>query len=99
MTDLIVTRRAFITRGNSSFEAIFFTSATFPDRELHAARKFTIVDAEGHPDRVWTTILQADGTEATPVDPSEEREIHPLIFVFAIVSLIGVVPQITYKKV
>ena len=80
MTDLIITRRAFITRGNSSFEAIFFTSATFPDRELHAARKFTIIDAEGHPDRVWTTILQADGTEATPVDPSEEREIDPSIF-------------------
>ena len=60
----------FVVLGN------FFTSATFPDLELHAARKF----AEGHPDCVWTTILQADGTEATPVDPSKEREIDPSIF-------------------
>jgi hypothetical protein len=80
MTDLIVTRRAIITRGNSLYEAIFFTSATFPDFELHTARKFTIVNAEGHPDRVWTTALQADGNKAMPVDPFEEREIDPSIF-------------------
>jgi hypothetical protein len=77
---LIVTRRAIITRGRSSYEAIFFTSATFPNLELYAARRFTVVDAEGHPDRVYTTILQADGTEVTPVAPEAEREIDPSIF-------------------
>jgi hypothetical protein len=80
VTDLIVTKQAIITRGNSSYEAIFFTSATFPNLELHAVRKFTVVDAEGHPDRVWTTVLQADGNEATPVDPFKEQEIDPSIF-------------------
>jgi len=80
VTDLIVTRRAIMTRRRATFEAIFFTSATFPNLELFAARKFTIVDAEGHPDRVWTTILQADGTEATPADPEAEQEIDPSIF-------------------
>ncbi len=80
VTDLIVTRRAIITRGNLLYEAIFFMSATFPDLELHAARKFTVVDAEGHPNRVWTTVLQADGTKATRVDPFKEQEINPLIF-------------------
>ncbi len=80
MTDLLVTRRAILTCGKSTYEAIFFTSATFPDLELHAARKFTVVEAEGHPDHVWTTVLQADGTEATPVDPFAKREINPPIF-------------------
>ena len=79
-TDLVVTRRAIITRGRSTYEAIYFTSATFPNLDLHSARRFTVVDAEGHPDRVYTTILQADGTEATPVEPDAEREIDPSIF-------------------
>ena len=39
VTDLIVTRRAIITRGRAMYEAIFFTSATFPNLELHAAKK------------------------------------------------------------
>ncbi len=80
VTDLIVTRLAIITCGRSSYEAIFFISPTFPNLELHDASRFTIVDAEGHPDRVYTTILQADGTEATPADPEAEREIDPSIF-------------------
>ena len=80
VTDLIITRRAIITRGSSTFDAIFFTSATFPDLEIYAARKFTIVDAEGHPDRVWTTVLQADGTKAKPVATMKEQEIDPSIF-------------------
>jgi hypothetical protein len=69
VTDLLVTRQAILRRGKSTYEAIFFTSATFPDLELHTARKFTVVDKDGHPDRIWTTVLQADGTKATPVDP------------------------------
>jgi hypothetical protein len=80
VTDLVVTRRAIITRGRSSYEAIYFTSATFPNLDLHSARRFTVVNAEGHPDRVYTTILQGDGTEATPVEPDAEREIDPSIF-------------------
>ena len=80
VNDLIVMRRAIITRGRSSYEAIYFMSATFPNLELFAARRFTVVDAEGHPDRVYTTILQADGTDATPVAPEAEREIDPSIF-------------------
>jgi hypothetical protein len=80
VTDLVATRRGIITRGRSSYEAIFFTSPTFPNLELHAARRFTVVDAEGHPDRVWTTVLQSDSTEATPADPNAEQEIDPSIF-------------------
>jgi hypothetical protein len=57
VTDLIATRRAMITRGRSTFEAIYFTSATFPNLDLYAARKFTVVDAEWHNDRLWTTVL------------------------------------------
>ena len=80
VTDLVATRRGIITRGRSSYEAFFFTSPTFPNLELHAARRFTVVDAEGHPDRVWTTVLQSDGTEATPANPNPEQEIDPSIF-------------------
>ncbi len=75
MTDLVATRRGIITRGRSSYEAIFFTSPTFPNLELHAARRFTVVDAEGHPD-----VLQSDGTEATQANPNPEQEIDPSIF-------------------
>lgn len=79
VTDLVATRRALITRGRSTYEAIYFTSATFPNLELYAARRFTVVDAEGHPDRIWTTVLQADGTEATPANADPEQEIDPSI--------------------
>ena len=65
MTDLITTRQDIITRGSLTFEAIFFTSATFPDLKLYAARKFTIVNTEGYPDCIWMTVLQVDGTKAT----------------------------------
>jgi hypothetical protein len=80
VTGLVATRQGIITRGRSSYEAIFFTSPTFPNLKLHAARRFTIVDAEGHPDRVWTTVLQSDGTEETPANPNPEQEIDPSIF-------------------
>lgn len=80
VTDLVATRQGIITRGRLSYEAIFFTSPTFPNLELHAARRFTVVDAEGHPDRVWTTVLQSDGAEATPANPNPEQEIDPSIF-------------------
>ena len=46
VTDLVATRRGIITRGRSSYEAIFFTSPTFPNLELHAARRITIVNTE-----------------------------------------------------
>jgi hypothetical protein len=52
----------------------------FPDLELHAAKRYTVVDTEGHPDRLWTTVLYEDGTEATPANPNPEREIDPTIF-------------------
>ena len=80
VTDLVATRRGIITRGRSTYEAIFFTSATFPDVELHAAKRYTVVDAEGHPDRIWMTVLHEDGTKATPADPNPEREIDLAIF-------------------
>jgi hypothetical protein len=80
VTDLIAMRRVMITRGRLTFKAIYFTSATFPNLNLYAARKFTVVDAEGHPDRVWRTVLQADSTEATQADPFAAREINPSIF-------------------
>jgi hypothetical protein len=73
VTDLVVRRRAIITNGRSTYEAIYFTSATFPNLDLHSARRFTVVDAEGHPNRVYTTIT-------TPVEPDAEREIDPSIF-------------------
>jgi len=57
VTDLVATRRGIITRGRSTYEAIFFMSATFPDLELHAAKRYTLVDTEGYPDRFWTTVL------------------------------------------
>ncbi|KAL3823120.1 hypothetical protein ACHAXA_006450 [Cyclostephanos tholiformis] len=80
VTDLVAKRRGIITRGRSTYEAMFFTSASFPDVELHAAKRYTVVDAKGHPDRLWTTVLYEDDTEATPADPNPEQEIDPAIF-------------------
>ncbi len=77
MTDLVAMRQAIITQGPLTYKAIF---ATFPSLNVHAARKFTIIDTEGHPDHVWMTVLQEDGTEVTPVNPSPEQEIDLSIF-------------------
>ena len=79
-TDLVAVRRGNITRGRRSYEAIFFTSPTFPDLELYAARKFTVVEQEGHADRLWETPLQADGTPAAAVTDDEGVAINENIF-------------------
>jgi hypothetical protein len=62
------------------YEAIFFTSITFPNLDLLAARKLTIVNSEGLPDCIWMAVLQADLSKVTPVDPFTEQEINPSIF-------------------
>jgi hypothetical protein len=80
VTDLVAMRQGILTHGRSTYKAIYFMSATFPNLELHAAKKYTVVDAEGHPDHLWTTVLYKDGTEAMPADPQPEREIDPAIF-------------------
>jgi hypothetical protein len=81
ITDLVATRQGIITRGRSTYEAIFFTSATFPDLELHAAKRYTVIDTEGHPDCLWMTVLYEDGTELMPADPNNpEQEIDLAIF-------------------
>ena len=59
-----------------TYEAIYFTSPLFPDLELHAAKKLTVVTHEGHGDRIWSTPLQADGTPAPAVMDDEGREIN-----------------------
>ena len=63
-----------------TYEAIYFTSPLFPDLELHAAKKLTVVTHEGHGDRIWSTPLQADGTPAPAVMDDEGREINADVF-------------------
>ena len=75
VTDLTAVRRGIITRGASTYETIYFTSPLFPNLELHAAKKFTVVTQEGHGDRIWSTPLQADGTPAPAVTDDGGREI------------------------
>ena len=79
--DLVATRRAMQTCGRTTFEAIFFTSATFPDVELWAARDRTKVHEQGHPDCLWTNWLQADGAEA-PVPTNENVREIPAAIIF-----------------
>ena len=69
--DLVAVRCGNITRGGLTYEAIFFTSPLFPDLELHAAKKLTVVMHEGHGDRIWRTPLQANGTPAPTVMDDE----------------------------
>jgi hypothetical protein len=56
------------------FEAIYFTSLSFPDLELHAVRKKTVITSEGFAYHFWMTILLADGTDAAPAPVDEETE-------------------------
>ncbi len=48
VTNLVAVRCANITRDGLKYEAIIFTSPLFPDIELHAAKRFTVVMHEGH---------------------------------------------------
>jgi hypothetical protein len=80
VTDLVAVRHGNITRGGLTYEAIYFTSPLFPDLELHAAKRFTVVTHEGHSDRIWSTPLQADGTLAPTVMEDEGREINADVF-------------------
>jgi hypothetical protein len=80
MTDLVAVRHANITRGGLTYKAIFFMSPLFPNLELHAAKRFTVVTHKGHAYRVWDTPLQADGTAAPDVPANEGQEINTNIF-------------------
>jgi hypothetical protein len=48
VTDLVAVKRTNITHGGLTYEAIFFTSPLFPNLELHAAKRFTVLTHEGH---------------------------------------------------
>ena len=47
MSDLVVVRQGNITCSGLTCEAIYFTSPLFPDLELHAAKRFTVVTHKG----------------------------------------------------
>ena len=79
-TDLVAVRRGNVTGGRSTYEVIYFTSPTFPDLELYAARRFTVVEQEGHADRLWEMPLQANGTPAPAIMDNEGRVINENIF-------------------
>jgi hypothetical protein len=53
--DLVVVRRGNITRDGAMYKAIYFTSLLFPDLELHAAKKYTVMTQEGHVNCIWST--------------------------------------------
>ena len=53
LDDLVAVRFAVVTRGRSSYPAIFFTSPTLPGIQLQAARKKVKVLQEGHPGSYW----------------------------------------------
>ena len=80
VTDLVAVRHGNITRGGLTYEAIYFTSPLFPDLELHAAKRFTIVPQEGHGNNIWNMPLQPDGTPAPAVMDNEGQEINSQIF-------------------
>ena len=77
--DLVAVRRGIITRGGKTYEAIYFTSETFPGLEVYASKRFTVVKGEGRPDGIWATPLTSEGAPAPTIDDAE-REINPLIF-------------------
>jgi hypothetical protein len=79
-TDLVAVRRGNVTHGRSSYEVIYFTSPTFPNLELYIARRFMIVEQEGHADRFWDMPLEADGTPAAAVMNDEGQIINENIF-------------------
>jgi hypothetical protein len=79
-TDLVAVRQGNVTRGRSSYEVIYFTSPTFPNLELYAARRFTIVEQEGHANCFWDMPLQANGTPAAAVTNDEGQIINENIF-------------------
>ena len=81
LDDLIAVRRGQASRGGKTYDAVWFTSDTFPGVTLHASRKFTKVTAEGPEDRIWderstnsTAAAAAVGEEGddrgAPIDES-----------------------------
>ena len=52
VTDLVAVRHRNITHSGLTYKAIYFTSPLFPDLELHAAKRFTVVTHKGHGDGI-----------------------------------------------
>ena len=77
--DLVAVRQGIITCGGKTYEAIYFTSKTFPGLEVYASKRFTVVKGEGRPDGIWATPLTSEGAPAPTIDDAE-REINPSIF-------------------
>lgn len=80
LDDLMAVRHEMVTRNRSTYEAIFFTSFTFPGQEMHCARRYAVVQAEGHQDAFWeerevevsappADLLQ-EGVDSEPIDES-----------------------------
>ena len=56
LDDLVAVCFAVVTRGRSSYPAIFFTTPTFPGIQLQAAKKKVKVLQEGHPGNYWGDV-------------------------------------------
>ena len=72
----MATRFAVVTRGRSSYSAIFFTTPTFPRIELQAAKKKVKVLQEGRPGSYWGDVPNVPfelppALEADPVNGSD----------------------------
>jgi hypothetical protein len=68
LDDLVALRRQLVTRRGLTYDAIFFSSASIPDVELSAARRFVLVLEEGPNDGVWEEVANnpAPGNPSLP---------------------------------
>ncbi|MBM4179814.1 MAG: hypothetical protein FJ211_10875, partial [Ignavibacteria bacterium] len=56
LDDLVAVRFAVVTRGRSTYPAVFFTTPTFPGLQLQAAKKKVKVLQEGNPGSYWGDV-------------------------------------------
>lgn len=76
LEDLVAVRCETRTRNRNTYEAIYFTSTTFPGQEMSCARRFAVVLAEGHLDAFWDNAVVVAPAEAS--HPTEGNDGEPI---------------------
>lgn len=56
LDDLVPLRRERVTRRGLSYESIFFSSASIPNIELSAARRFVVIEEQGPNEGLWEEV-------------------------------------------
>ena len=97
LDDLVALRRQRVTRRGLSYEAIFFSSASIPNIEVPAARRFVVVVEQGPDKGLWDEVANNPAPGNPPL-PDGDADHIPIPIENEIFNLRGTAEDIAMVR-